>query len=252
MDTKLVIIGNLKGGAGKSTVTNFLAMYIYKYTNLSVIVVDGDDDQQTIMNWRNKDELRHAKAAGVDTTAKGWKNQKGWKEQWKTIKKYDLASIPSKDFAKQYIDVINGNYDICLFDVPGNMRQEGVEKSFYMADAIIVPSKTTDADINSTMRYLKYLRDDLLPSIKHMKRNPSIYYFLNIVRKNMVRVREMMEQKDVLYGFEQLNGYIPDMPKGAGEDVSTVDFEFMGEAFNKYISPLAEEIIEIVKNVKHG
>jgi len=139
---KIIVLGNNKGGVGKSTTAMLLALYL-KEKGYNVRVVDGDV-QHTIAKAR-EDELAETKGS-IDGL-------------------YQVVSTePSK--ADETLDVIveAESFDgVVIYDTPGDIGRAALDYAFRHADAVIVPYRYDENTINSTIGfciYLQHLRED--------------------------------------------------------------------------------------------
>lgn len=96
----IVTIGNLKGGAGKTTSVFFLAAYFRLVYELRVLIIDADPLSQSAYSW-----YRHVKKLLA---------QSG--EAWP----FDLVTFPSKHVDECIEDQIEtGKYDVIIVDTGG-------------------------------------------------------------------------------------------------------------------------------------
>ena len=134
--SKITVIGSLKGGSGKSTVTFNLAVWL-RMADQDVQLIDLDP-QATLTDVVS---VRQDEGYSPDLVVSGSKN---WK---KRLKK---------------------SCDHTLIDI-GTANLEAMKDAIAIADQIIVPVPPSQADIWSTQRFLKFVRSiagDDLPDIK--------------------------------------------------------------------------------------
>jgi chromosome partitioning protein len=122
----ITVIGSLKGGSGKSTVTFNLAVWL-EMAEAEVLVVDADP-QATLTDVA---EVRM---------------EEGY-EPYLNIK--DAACLSRKQLK---------GYDEVLIDV-GTSDIESMKLAMALADRVIIPVPPSQADIWSTQRFLKFLDD---------------------------------------------------------------------------------------------
>jgi cellulose biosynthesis protein BcsQ len=199
--TKLISFGNMKGGVGKSTLTSVLANYIFNKQEQTVVVCDCDDKQTSLVKERETDiEL------GNDPEDL-----------------YQILSIKSADFEKQYIDMIDGNVDICLLDLPGNLMQKGVIQSYFHADIIIIPTSLSKKDFDSSLAFFNEYSTTLEPL--RLKNNlPPIKFYgvLNKVEKTSLEYKEFVKIKNEL-PFHFLDTVLSYAPVTFQRNASTVN-----------------------------
>jgi len=122
----VTVIGSLKGGSGKSTLTFNLAVWL-EMAEVKVLVVDADP-QATL---RDVSEVRR---------------EEGY-EPFLNLEDGGVLSSPNK--------VLQG-YDEVLVDV-GTSDIEAMKRALLLADRIVIPVPPSQADIWSTQRFLQFL-----------------------------------------------------------------------------------------------
>lgn len=160
METKIITVGNMKGGVGKSTLTSIFANHCHNDLKIPVCVIDADDLQQTI-NTIRQDEIK----AGADEAAL-----------------FPVLVSNSKD-APAWIARIIDDYDNIFIDLPGNLKQEGVINSYLRADLIIIPTSLSKEDIDATMKFIDILEEKVIPARKEMGLSTTVIGLLHKVRK---------------------------------------------------------------------
>jgi chromosome partitioning protein len=136
----ITVIGSLKGGSGKSTVTFNLAVWL-EMAEAEVLVVDADpqatlSDVSEVRTEEGYEPILNVK----DTTVLSRKQLKG--------------------------------YDEVLIDV-GTSDLESMKLALALADRVVIPVPPSQADIWSTQRFLKFL-DDVLDGER-----PELFAFIN-------------------------------------------------------------------------
>lgn len=168
---KIIVIGNLKGGVGKSTLTSLYATYIHNVLKKRVVVIDADDLQHTIETIRKVET-----EAGADPA-----------------KLYPVLPSNSID-APDWLDKLIQDFDYIFIDLPGNLKQEGVVKSLSMADLIIIPTSLSREDLDSTGKFLKILYDQIIPARKSVGMETEVYGILYKVRKRGKEYKEFVKE----------------------------------------------------------
>lgn len=122
----ITVIGSLKGGSGKSTVSFNLAVWL-AMAETDVLLVDADPQAtlSDVIEVRNEEGFEPAVAV-KDATA--------------------LARKQLKGFDEVLIDV--GTADI-----------ESLKEALRLADRVVIPVPPSQADIWSTQRFLRFLDD---------------------------------------------------------------------------------------------
>jgi chromosome partitioning protein len=136
----ITVIGSLKGGSGKSTVTFNLAVWL-EMAEAEVLVVDADP-QATLSDVS---EVR---------TEEGYEP---------ILKVKDATALSRKQLK---------GYDEVLIDV-GTSDIEAMKLALALADRVVIPVPPSQADIWSTQRFLKFL-DDVLDGER-----PELFAFIN-------------------------------------------------------------------------
>lgn len=215
-NTRIVTVGNMKGGVGKSTMTSLIANYIHNKTEYTVCVIDSDDMQQTLAEMRESDIRNGA----LDSEL------------------YALISIDSSNFAES-ISAVLGEFDFIFVDLPGNLKQEGVIQSYSMVDYLLIPTALSDADLNSTVKFHEILKNELLPLRKKANLDTDVVYFLNKINAQTVEFKEFQENKENME-MKFLNTFI---------GYNIIDFQRNAGTVNTYHKPQYIEFCEEV--LKH-
>ena len=121
----ITVIGSLKGGSGKSTVTFNLAIWLVM-AECSVAVIDADP-QATL------------------TDALEVRREEGFQPM---VDRLDAKRLQDRDQLEELDEV--------LIDV-GTAGMEALKKALEMADTILVPVPPSQADIWSTQRFIQFV-----------------------------------------------------------------------------------------------
>lgn len=117
----VITVGNLKGGASKTTTSFFLACYFATKHNLKVLVVDADPLSQTAYSW-------------YDTLARGGVEVP-----------FDLIAFPSKQVGTE-IDRRSGEYDVVIVDAGGE-SDEIFKAAVKKSQELIIATSTARAEL---------------------------------------------------------------------------------------------------------
>jgi len=126
---KIVIVGNQKGGVGKSTITAMIASHLFKLEK-KVLVIDGDDLQQSLSKIRERE--------GGES--------------------YELVKSTTREIPG-VVDNLKNIYDYIFIDIPGNLKQEGVVNTLLICDKVVVPVSLSELDIDSTKDFIGFLKN---------------------------------------------------------------------------------------------
>jgi len=137
----ITVIGNLKGGSGKSTVIFNLALWLL-HTEKSVLAYDFDP-QCTLSDATEvrKDE------------------------------KFDPAL---KVYTRFQANKTAEDYDEILIDV-GTANMAALKRAIKMADRIVIPVSPSQADVWSTQRFLYIISSE----VANDRKPPEVYAFVN-------------------------------------------------------------------------
>lgn len=137
----ITVIGSLKGGSGKSTVTFNLAIWL-AMAECDVAVIDADP-QSTLSDV-------------LDV-----RREEGYKP---LVERLDVKRLKDRDGLAKYDEV--------LIDV-GTASMDNLKSAISIADRLIVPVPPSQADIWSTQRFLRFIDSST------GKRKPEVLGFIN-------------------------------------------------------------------------
>lgn len=137
---KFVSFANLKGGAGKSSLTIQTANWLGVNTDKSVLIVDCDIAQLTCYKGFQLTDNPVYDVLPFDPSSS--------REEWKRL----LESVYA--------------YDYVFFDIPGTIFQEDIASLLSILDAIIVITMHSDKDLISTRSFIQYLRSGNITDFK--------------------------------------------------------------------------------------
>jgi chromosome partitioning protein len=172
----VIIIGNQKGGAGKSTLTLLLANFLTLSKQLSVTVIDMDYQQSIAQKYEKAKLLEN-------------------EEPYEVI----AASLEHFPMMK---NVLGKNMeDIILIDLPGKLDDDGLIPVFSSADLVICPFAYDEFSFESTILFSVVLQK--------INKEAQIIYIPNRIKAN-VRYDTLMEVDKQLSGFGKITAAIPD------------------------------------------
>lgn len=140
----ITVVGNLKGGTGKSTVAFNLSLWIAKNRNVRVVVYDLDP-QATI-----SDALEIREEEGFQPIIKPFN--------------FDDVSLLGKE----------GDYTEVIVDI-GMSAMDAMKQAVRKADRIIIPVSPSQADVWSTQRFLKLVKE----TCAEQTHQPQLFGFIN-------------------------------------------------------------------------
>ena len=158
----LTVIGNLKGGTGKSTVAFNLAVWL-AYDKAGVVAFDLDPQCTLVDVCEVREEDGFEPRFEVSTDLE------------------ELEALVGNEKLKQPIIV-----DMSASNMPA------MEKALSLADRVLIPVQPSQADIWSTQRFLKIVNDCI-----NKDKNPEVLGFINRADTH-VGVRETDEAEQAL------------------------------------------------------
>lgn len=219
----VVSFANQKGGVGKSVITSIVANYIHNnYANkIKEVVADADDLQASLYTIR-QNELEN-----IEESREG--------------KLYRLIQISSNDIPDQ-IDLLQEEFDIIFFDLPGNLKQPGVITAYHFVDVIISPTQSSPLDIDSTIKFYN-LYSEIIEDRKNLGLTTDFYAVFSRVDPQNKDFKALYENKDQLQ-IKFLDNYIPESKVAFQRNVSTLN-TYENKKYDDY-SKLCEEILTII------
>ena len=172
----VIIIGNQKGGPGKSTLALLLANYLSIYKDRVVTLIDMDY-QQSIAQMYERSKLLDSKAPYEVIAAN--------LEQYRLLQPV-LCANPEK---------------IVIIDLPGKLDDDGLIPIFQTADLVICPFGYSALCFDSTVLFSVVL--------KKINPNVNITYIPNRIKAN-VRYQTKKDVDLQLKKFGTITAAIPD------------------------------------------
>jgi chromosome partitioning protein len=172
----IIIIGNQKGGAGKSTLTMLLANYLAQVQKLKATVIDMDYQQSISQKFEKAKILEN-------------------------VDPYEVVSGSLSEFPGM-LEWIKGHPDeIVLIDLPGKLDDDGLIKVFKSADLAICPFAYDEFSFESTIFF----------ALVFQKINPKakILFVPNRIKAN-VKYEIQAEVNEQLSLLGEVTAIIPD------------------------------------------
>jgi len=172
----IIIIGNQKGGAGKSTLTLLLANYLSLNKKCAVTVVDMDYQQSIAQKYEKAKLLENAEP-------------------------YEVIAAELEHFPMMLETMLQDKKQVVLIDLPGKLDDDGLIPVFRAAGLILCPFAYDEFSFESTVLF----------SVVLQKVNPdaSIAYVPNRIKAN-VRYDTQQEVNQQLANFGKITAPIPD------------------------------------------
>ncbi|MBT2560117.1 ParA family protein [Pedobacter sp. ISL-68] len=172
----VIIIGNQKGGAGKSTLTLMLANYLTQAKKCAVTVIDMDYQQSIAQKFEKAKLLENAEP-------------------------YEVIAANLENYPDM-LEILKASGDqVVLIDLPGKLDDDGLIPVFKSADLVICPFAYDEFSFDSTILFSVVLR----------KINPdvTISYIPNRIKAN-VKYDTQVEVDEQLSKFGNISSAIPD------------------------------------------
>jgi chromosome partitioning protein len=129
----VIIIGNQKGGAGKSTLTVLLANYLTGTKGCTVTVLDMDYQQSISQKFEKAKILENEEP-------------------------YQVLAYSLHDFPQMESTLKKNPKDIVLIDLPGKLDDDGLIKVFKAAEIAICPFSYDEFSFESTVPFALVLK----------------------------------------------------------------------------------------------
>jgi len=136
----VIIIGNQKGGAGKSTLTVLLANYLTGTKGCTVTVLDMDYQQSVSQKFEKAKILENEEP-------------------------YQVLAYSLHDFPQMEGTIKKNPKDIVLIDLPGKLDDDGLIRVFKAADIAICPFSYDEFSFESTVPFALVLQK-INPDVK--------------------------------------------------------------------------------------
>lgn len=118
----IIVVGNQKGGVGKSTLTVNLAV-AWQQAGKSVVIIEADPSVFTVSTWADDRE-----EAGLPP----------------------ILTVKKTGKLKEALRNLDEQYEVVLVDLPGKDSPE-MRSALLAADIFLIPSQPTQADIDATI-----------------------------------------------------------------------------------------------------
>jgi len=136
----VIIVGNQKGGAGKSTLTLLLANYLTNSKDCKVTVLDMDYQQSVSQKFEKAKILENAEP-------------------------YEVLAYNLSDFPEMEDTIKRNPKDIVLIDLPGKLDDDGLIRVFRAAEIAVCPFSYDEFSFESTVPFALVLKK-INPKVK--------------------------------------------------------------------------------------
>lgn len=172
----VIIIGNQKGGAGKSTLTLLLANYLTQARQRPVTVIDMDYQQSLAQKFERAKVLENAEP-------------------------YAVVALALDQFSKEKKELKDNPEVLFLVDLPGKLDDDGLIEVFKAADLAICPFSYDEFSFESTVFFSLVLKK-IKPAI-------TIVYVPNRIKAN-VKYEILTDVNEQLLLLGEVTQAIPD------------------------------------------
>lgn len=148
----IIIIGNQKGGCGKSTLVLLLANYLTLVKKCKVTVLDTDYQQSVSQKFQKAKILEN-------------------------VEPYEVLALELETYPDMREVIAANPKDIALIDLPGKLDDDGLLPVFKSADLVICPFAYDEFSFESTILFSVVLRK-INPEVR-------IVYVPNRVKANV-------------------------------------------------------------------
>lgn len=199
----IILIGNQKGGAGKSTFTILLANYLSMSRRCKVTVIDMDYQQSIIQKYQRAKLLENAEP-------------------------YEVIAASLEAYPGMLKVLADNSDDLVLIDLPGKLDDDGLIRVFQSADLVLCPFAYDEFSFESTVLFAVVLQ----------KINPEVpvTFIPNRIKAN-VRYETQQEVDQQLGNFGMVTLAIPDRI-----DFSRVNTFRTPESLTPVIQPVLDQL----------
>ena len=199
-----ISICSQKGGVGKSTFTVLVASLLHYQLGRSVLVVDCDFPQWSIVEQRNREitlldradpykgmMIRQFKASG--------------KKIWPVLGCQATNALVQ---VNKFLDQAAEEYDYVLFDLPGTTAIKGVLRLIASLDRAFIPMKADKIIMESTITFARMLTETFVPNPGLPIRGVHLFWSMIDKRERTV-LYEQYESALAAFGLPVMATHIP-------------------------------------------
>jgi len=206
----IILIGNQKGGCGKSTLTLLLANYLTQAKKVKVHVIDMDYQQSISQKFEKAKVLEN-----------------------EVLYEVIPAGLEHFPVIKELLRDTEG--EVVLIDLPGKLDDDGLIPVFHAADLVICPFAYDEFSFTSTILFSVVL--------KKINEKVGIVYVPNRIKANV----RYETQQEVHEQLEKIGGLTPVIPDRI--DFQRVNTFMTPLTVVPPIIPVFEQVFEKIKQI---
>lgn len=214
---KVIVVGNRKGGVGKSTLTMMMATaWSQAPFNKKILVIDADD-QQSLIKFRNDDLSDDLSASPT----------------------YKIIScLNNIERLFEIIQRAKSSHDYIFIDVAGRL-DDFTKKVLFYVDLVLVPFQAGNFSLESTFDYIEFA---LKVSQKRQANGLTPMQIIGFVNMYMKRRTRYRDAKDDLVAFEE---YVTVMHNNLGFYATFMDADTLQSVYSEKSSDTAKRNFRI-------
>ena len=206
----IIIIGNQKGGAGKSTLTLLLANFLTLSKQCRVTVIDMDYQQSIAQKYEKAKMLENEEP-------------------------YEVIAASLEHYPAMRNVLGKNKEDFILIDLPGKLDDDGLIPVFSSADLVICPFAYDEFSFESTILFSVVLNK--------INNHAQIVYIPNRIKAN-VRYDTLNEVNEQLSRFGKVTVAIPDRI-----DFQRANTLQTPLSLYPVVTPVFEQVYENIQNI---
>lgn len=274
LDSKIITIGNYKGGAGKTT-NAVMISYVLSTLGVKTLLVDKDPQSnatKSLMLTRSANN--DGAVPAINKTLMAGIEQMDLKDlpvkildnlylmpsfiDFEDFPKFlyqNFSTEKDRDFLfKGLIDEVKNDYDIVIIDVPP-MSKEVTRNAIVASDYVLISLQTQERSLTGAESYIK----ELIKLTKLYDLKLDLLGVLQVLHKNKGTVDDYIMEKalEVFGGVNIFNTVVPQMERIKRFDINgIVDVDMHDKkVIKKYIEvteEFLERLIDIERDVDNG
>lgn len=190
---KIILLGNQKGGCGKTTTCVLLAGQFVLNHKTRLVVLDADP-QRSIVKKQEQDRERYPQLQPL----------------------FQVVPCTQLDNEAATMELIRAmreeDFDF-IIDTPGSLSLQGMLPLIFEADAIVTPIQLEKTCINSTNAFIEMIAK--VAKMNGRDEMPPMYFLPNQFNKKWGRKDELQEQLEMLDHYSTIGTVLPKIPNSA-------------------------------------